>query len=93
MFPFPEVAVDDLEYVLGIMFGNDLELATMNATWVPLDTGRDRYQAEVARDLPWNNPNHDVMGDIIEARRKAYEIGSKGPFDPDRTVKETAIND
>jgi hypothetical protein len=35
-FHYPEVCVDDLEDVFKVLFGADLQFATMTATWLPL---------------------------------------------------------
>jgi hypothetical protein len=35
-FSFPEVAIDDAEYVFSVLFGTRLEFMSMNATYIPL---------------------------------------------------------
>jgi len=51
-FHYPEVAIDDLQEVFGVLFGVQLGFATMNATWIPLgeSTSSDTVKAEVVND-------------------------------------------
>lgn len=35
--PFREIGIDDAEEVLSRLFGSRVEMAAMNATWIPLD--------------------------------------------------------
>jgi hypothetical protein len=45
--PYTELAFDDLEKILEIMFGAHAEMATVNATWIPLGPIVHTVKAEV----------------------------------------------
>lgn len=56
--PFREMGIDDAEEVLSKLFGTQVGIAAMTATWIPLSQGNDTIKAYVEEPRPIGDEIH-----------------------------------